>query len=446
MPSSPATAQVQPGTYYQLISRHSGLAVDVAGGSTSAGAEVVQHSPGQQANQQFEFVPAGNGYYRIVARHSGMALDVYNWNPDNGAEIRQWHDLSGENQQWQIVDRGDGYASFINRFSGKALDLWEWATHSGARLSQYDSHGTWNQQWQLAPVDGGGGTPPPPGGPIGWASMNGGTTGGGNASPITVTSAAALSNAVGSASPAVIHVSGTINCSGMLRTRSNKTILGVGSNATIAGCGFNINGDHNVIIRNIHFRDWNDDAVNVQESATNIWVDHNSFTNGYDGAVDVKRESDFVTVSWNHFYNHDKSMLLGHSDGHTADIGNLRVTYHHNYFDGTHTRHPRVRFGNPVHVFNNYFRDNREYGVASTMGAGVLVEGNYFQNVSNPTHVGYAASGPGSLVFRDNVLVNSGTPETGGSVASIPYSYQLTNPQNVPSTVVNGAGAGRLSF
>ena len=99
---------------------------------------------------------------------------------------------------------------------------------------------------------------------------------------------------------------------------------------------------------------------------TNVWVDHNSFTNGYDGAVDIKRGSDFVTVSWNRIFGHDKSMLLGHTDDNASqDVGHLRVTYHHNWFDGSGTRHPRVRFGNPVHVYNNYYFNN-EYGVAST--------------------------------------------------------------------------------
>jgi pectate lyase len=131
-----------------------------------------------------------------------------------------------------------------------------------------------------------------------------------------------------------------------------------------------------VIVRNLTFRDWDDDAVNVAESQR-VWVDHNTFTNGYDGAVDVKRGSDFVTVSWNRVHGHDNSMLLGHSDGNASqDVGHLRVTYHHNWFDGSDTRHPRVRFGNPVHVFNNLYAGN-EYGVASTMGAGVLVEGNH---------------------------------------------------------------------
>ncbi|WCN82932.1 pectate lyase family protein [Micromonospora sp. LH3U1] len=292
-------------------------------------------------------------------------------------------------------------------------------------------------------------TPPPSNPPqtglVGWATQNGGTTGGGNAAPTTVTNASALTSALNATGAAVIRVSGTISCSGMLRVRSNKTILG-NSGATIAGCGLNISGDRNVIIRNLNFRDWNDDAINVQESATNIWIDHNSFSNGYDGAVDIKRGSDFVTVSWNRVFNHDKTMLLGHSDDNASqDVGHLRVSYHHNWFDGSNQRNPRVRFGNPVHVYNNYYRANGGYGVASTENAGVLVEGNYFENVDDPYHLGEGDSGPGSLVARNNHFVNSPTGQTGGSVAGIPYSYQLDTASNVKSIVTAGAGAGRIT-
>ncbi|MFF3865182.1 polysaccharide lyase family 1 protein [Micromonospora sp. NPDC001898] len=280
---------------------------------------------------------------------------------------------------------------------------------------------------------------------VGWATQNGGTTGGGNAATTTVTSASALTTAVGSSSAAVIRVSGTITCSGMLRVRSNKTILG-NPGATISGCGLNINGDRNVIIRNITFKSWNDDAINVQESATNLWIDHNTFTGGYDGAVDIKRGSDFITVSWNRVYNHDKSMLLGHSDDNASqDTGHLRVTYHHNWFDASTQRHPRVRFGNPVHVYNNYYYKNSGYGVASTEGAGVLVEGNYFDGVSDPYHLGEGSSGPGTLVARNNHLVGSGSGQTGGSVKSIPYPYTLDSASSVKSIVTGGAGAGKIS-
>ncbi|MET8353644.1 MULTISPECIES: pectate lyase family protein [unclassified Micromonospora] len=94
-------------------------------------------------------------------------------------------------------------------------------------------------------------------------------------------------------------------------------------------------------------------------------IDCNDLSDGYDRLLDIKRESDFIMVSWNHFHHHSKSALVGHSDNYPADLGKLRVTYHHNFFDGTDQRHPRVRFADLVHVLNNYYR-NALYGIAST--------------------------------------------------------------------------------
>jgi pectate lyase len=278
----------------------------------------------------------------------------------------------------------------------------------------------------------------------GWATQGGGTTGGGGAAPVTVTTAAALISAAKSSSPAVIRVSGTIALSSMTKVAANKTIIGVGAGATITGSGLNVSQVSNVVIRNLNFRDWNDDAINVQYS-TRVWIDHNSFANGYDGAVDVKRASDFVTVSWNKFSNHDKTMLLGHSDSNAAeDTGHLRVTYHHNWFNGTNQRHPRVRFGNPVHVYNNYYGGVTSYGVASTKEAGVLVEGNYFENTKDPFHRGEGSSPAANLVARNNFLVNSGSGDAGGTVKSIPYSYSLDAASGVKSSVTGGAGTGKI--
>jgi pectate lyase len=281
--------------------------------------------------------------------------------------------------------------------------------------------------------------------PIGWATQNGGTTGGGSAGPVTVTSSSALISAMQSSSPAVVRVSGMISISGMQDVASNKTIIGVGSGSGITGGGLDVDGVSNVIIQNLNFRDWSDDAVNVQDASTRVWIDHNTFSNGNDGAVDIKRASDFITVSWNRFFDHDKTMLLGHSDGNgSQDRGHLRVTYHHNWFDGTNQRHPRVRFGNPVHVYNNYYSNIGSYGVASTIEAGVLVERNYFENVEDTYHLGEGSSPPGSLVARDNFLVNSGQGQTGGSVAGIPYSYTADPAANVKSIVTGGAGTGKV--
>ncbi|MEV6302280.1 pectate lyase [Actinoplanes sp. NPDC051861] len=279
-----------------------------------------------------------------------------------------------------------------------------------------------------------------------------GTTGGAGAPVVTVSTAADLARYAGANTPYTIMVLGRISASGMITVVANKSILGVGSNAEITGGGLQLGTTtrpgNNVIIRNIRFTDADDDSISVTNGAHHVWIDHNEFGPGYDGSLDIKRKSTQVTVSWNVFRGTDKSMLLGHSDNYREDIGYLRVSYHHNFFDGSNQRHPRVRFGEPVHIYNNYYRNVGLYGVASTENAGVVVEGNYFENVAHPCHSvgGYAESNPGRLVQRANAFVNSGTCEAGGSVAepSGYYGYQLDPASSVPSLVTAGAGVGRI--
>jgi pectate lyase len=200
----------------------------------------------------------------------------------------------------------------------------------------------------------------------------------------------------------------------------------------------------------------NGDAIHI-ESSTRLWIDHNNLssdtshgTDFYDGLLDITHGADLITVSWNILHDHIKCSLVGHSDSNASeDTGHLRITYHHNEFSNCAERNPRVRFGNPVHVFNNYYVNTQtfsdSYGIATTDNAGVLVEGNYFEGIVAPTHLGEGSSPAGSLVARNNVLVNSGPILTSGSVASIPYSYTVDTPSNVKSIVTAGAGTGKIS-
>jgi pectate lyase len=302
------------------------------------------------------------------------------------------------------------------------------------------------------------------GSPAGFASVNAwgqnGTTGGAGGPTVAVGTAAELVTAIATAGPRTICVSGVITLpAGMYDVTSDKSIVGVGANAGIAGGGFNIglpvsavttppaDAVHNVIIQNLSFRGASDDSINVQMFSHHVWIDHNDLAQGYDGLIDVKRGSSYVTVSWNHTHHHTKNMLLGHDDKNGAqDTGRLKVTYHHNWFDATPQRNPRVRFGEPVHVYNNYFFYNTDTGVACQNNAGCLVEGNYFENVEEPVTNTYA--GPaGRCVARNNVFAGeSGAPDCSGTVqeASAYYAYTLDSPDAVKAIVTAGAGVGRL--
>ncbi|MEO3754591.1 right-handed parallel beta-helix repeat-containing protein [Streptomyces sp. B6B3] len=270
------------------------------------------------------------------------------------------------------------------------------------------------------------------------------TTGGAGGSVVTVSNATDFINYAKSSSTLEIRVNGTINLSSMTKVASNKTIIGVGTSGRITGSGLNVANANNVILQNLTLSGSNDDAINVQYS-TNVWIDHNTITGANDGGIDIKRASDNITVSWNRMYDQDKNMLLGHDDGNgSEDRGRLHVSYHHNWFDGTNQRNPRVRFGNVVHVFNNYYDGVGSYGVASTEEAGVLVEGNYFENTDDPYHCGEGDSDPGNLRATNNYFTGSGSGQTCGSVGGVPYSYSLDSASSVKNNVMNGAGVGRI--
>lgn len=155
-PAASALA-VDTNAWYQVVSRHSGKAIDVAGASTADGAAIHQWSRHSGTNQHFQFVDAGGGYYRIKARHSGKVIDIANASTTTGADVIQSTDNGGTSQQFRVVDTDSGYAKLVNRNSGMPLDLWAWSTADGARISQYADSGGANQQWQLIQVDGGGG-------------------------------------------------------------------------------------------------------------------------------------------------------------------------------------------------------------------------------------------------------------------------------------------------
>ncbi|MDX2763207.1 pectate lyase family protein [Streptomyces europaeiscabiei] len=289
--------------------------------------------------------------------------------------------------------------------------------------------------------------------PTGFAAVNAlgqnGTTGGAGGATVTATTTEQFLEYIDTVGPLVIRVQGTVDITSKQGVRPHKTIVGVGSSGVINGGGLDFYRSYNVIVRNLRFTGAEDDAVNVGQESHHIWIDHNEFVAPLDGAVDVVRGAEYVTVSWNWFNKTDKSMLLGHSDGNgSQDAGKLKVSIHHNFFDGSRQRHPRVRFGEPVHVYNNYYKGNAVYGVASTMNAGVVVEGNHFEGVPNPCYSasGYDASGPGRLVQRNNLFAGSGTCETNGTVTEPRtfYPYTLDPAANVPALVRAGAGIGRI--
>lgn len=286
--------------------------------------------------------------------------------------------------------------------------------------------------------------------PEGFASLNGGVTGGEGGPIVTVTNADELKAAVDGVNTAVIIlVKGTINVVGEVSARGNKTIVGLGTDAAIAGGGFGWNTKSNVIVQNITFSDAPDDLLKINNKCLNFWIDHCTFSDGagtnagsHDGMLDITRGSQYVTVSYNRFFNHDKNILIGHSDSETGDVV-MKVTLHHNWFDGTIQRNPRVRFAT-VHCYNNYYVANPTYSIASAIDAKVLVENCYFKNCPIPLQVGVPGFSPeGFLVQKGCYFENCGTPQLKAydMTGLFPYTYTLDSVMYVPCIAETYVGA-----
>ncbi|HSV27139.1 MAG TPA: hypothetical protein VLH60_04530, partial [Sedimentisphaerales bacterium] len=291
-------------------------------------------------------------------------------------------------------------------------------------------------------------------GPIGWASVSDygqvGTTGGAGGPTVTVTSAGDFLYYATQTTPYIIQVLGDITV-GAVHVRSDKTIIGLGTDATLRG-QLSLSGVRNIIIRNLNIRADHaveGDAISISGSH-HIWIDRCAIFNAPDGLIDITNASDYVTVSWCRFfytseYPHRRlTNLIGASDGALGDAGRLRVTMHHNWWgarcDG---RMPSVRFGR-VHIFNNFFNSpGNNYCIRSRIGAQVLVENNFFQGVSDPHEIHITTGVTGLLRATGNIYQNTtGRHETNdpANVFVPPYAYTLIPAANVPAVVMAGSG------
>jgi len=170
------------------------------------------------------------------------------------------------------------------------------------------------------------------------------------------------------------------------------TLEGVGDDTVAYGWGIRVKNATNIEIRNIGtmLTDSDEgDNIGLQQNNDYVWVHNVDFFYGQagsasdqakgDGALDCKK-STYVTFSYNHFWDSGKSNLLGLSEGTTSG---LYITYHHNWYDHSDSRHPRVRYYS-AHIYNNYFDGNSKYGSGSTNGSSLFVENNYFRHCKYP--------------------------------------------------------------
>lgn len=208
------------------------------------------------------------------------------------------------------------------------------------------------------------------------------------------------------------------------------TIEGVGDDATMVAGVAAFTSDY-IEIKNLGLMKWgggkDGDGVSLKKS-TYVWVHNNDFFYGDagsdadqvkgDGSMDLKDNSQHVTISYNHFWDSGKMSLCGMK----SESGPNYITYHHNWFDHSDSRHPRIRTMS-VHVYNNYFDGNSKYGVGVTSGGNAFVEGNFFRNAHDPMMIskqGTDARGSGTF-----------SGEEGGGIKSYNNKFEQNNTNGV---------------
>jgi pectate lyase len=301
-------------------------------------------------------------------------------------------------------------------------------------------------------------------GPIGFATLNGGTNGGEGGQVVTVTSYADLKSYAESSTTYIIMVEGTISngsAGGQINVNSNKSIIGVGSAALLSGVAFNISSKNNIIIQNLRATLVGastpssingGDVIGIQGTSRNIWIDHCELYSEdpsvqtnidlYDGLIDIKHETGFITISYNYLHDHHKGGLVGAADDDLYD--DRKVTYHHNHYQNVRLRVPMYR-GSVGHFFNNYIVGASD---ATEIRAGtcVRVEKNYYEALHYSIYT--PADSPGSTERIDNIEVDrTDRAYPGNCTAEIPYSYSevlTSNTGDIPTLVPQLAGVGKI--
>jgi uncharacterized repeat protein (TIGR02543 family) len=311
---------------------------------------------------------------------------------------------------------------------------------------------------------------------VGYATVNGeglaSTTGGqGGGACITISTLAQLQawalSRENNTTPQIVYISGKISAPSTtvvtIKNGANLSVYGLGTTGELQNVGLNFRDYKNVIIRNmkIHEVFYPNDALTI-DACQHVWVDHCELyskigagisVDTYDGLLDIKNGSRYVTVSWNHFHDHMKDMLIGHTDNANAEATDreIRVTIHHNFFENTDGRNPSLRWG-AVHLYNNYFKNITDYGIAVRQGAHALIENNVYENVRLPISTN-KFDGEGFACLNGNLFTGTSgansITQTGcdwWTSTILPYSYTLDPVSSITTLVPGNVGIGKISF
>ena len=251
------------------------------------------------------------------------------------------------------------------------------------------------------------------------------------------------------------HISSSAEGLQIKGAKMNMTFEGVGDDATVYGFGFLLRNATSVEFRNLAIMRCLDDAMSLDTNNSHVWIHNMDLFYGKkggaadqakgDGTVDIKANSQYITVAYNRFWDNGKASMCGMK----TESGPNYITYHHNWFDHSDSRMARIRTMS-VHMYNNYYLHNDVYGVGATMGSSVFMESNYFDATKRPimsSLQGTDAKGDGTFSGEKGGLIKAygnvfaNKPD---NFSYVPYAenntsfdaYEVSNPsEQVPTSV-----------
>lgn len=251
------------------------------------------------------------------------------------------------------------------------------------------------------------------------------------------------------------HISSSAEGLQIKGAKMNMTFEGVGDDATVYGFGFLLRNATSVEFRNLAIMRCLDDAMSLDTNNSHVWIHNMDLFYGKkggaadqakgDGTVDIKANSQYITVAYNRFWDNGKASMCGMK----TESGPNYITYHHNWFDHSDSRMARIRTMS-VHMYNNYYLHNDVYGVGATMGSSVFMESNYFDATKRPimsSRQGTDAKGDGTFSGEKGGLIKAygnvfaNKPD---NFSYVPYAenntsfdaYEVSDPsEQVPTSV-----------
>lgn len=251
------------------------------------------------------------------------------------------------------------------------------------------------------------------------------------------------------------HISSSAEGLQIKGAKMNMTFEGVGDDATVYGFGFLLRNATSVEFRNLAIMRCLDDAMSLDTNNSHVWIHNMDLFYGKkggaadqakgDGTVDIKANSQYITVAYNRFWDNGKASMCGMK----TESGPNYITYHHNWFDHSDSRMARIRTMS-VHMYNNYYLHNDVYGVGATMGSSVFMESNYFDATKRPimsSRQGTDAKGDGTFSGENGGLIKAygnvfaNKPD---NFSYVPYAenntsfdaYEVSDPsEQVPTSV-----------